>query len=313
MLFAFSFVNFGDAISLYDYFERDRSIYWSPNEPFSPTMTKDRLLLISQLSHEIVERQQQLLVLTTFNLIAIYFNYRSMINEKCNQDQLKLGNWFVGIQTILSYYNISFFYSTGVSLIANFLKKLDVLLSHEIPTNSVSDITDSLKIHANVLRYGSNDRNASLQLVYGSEVTAGRVDPAKLKGHNLAAHTMHKSLPYFMLQIYANPCLFWLHQPAFYVLLQRLNTPAEQMGTELDRMKEIFANEFITRKMGREQDSKRVIDIMESINVMQNDELANLLLTSVIPFIFCYLQVVEVIKSQVKVWLQNTYLNISFI
>lgn len=85
------FVNFGEAMSLYDYFEQDRSIYWSPNEPFSPALTKDRLQLISQLSYDIVDRQQRLIVLTTFNLIAIYFNYRSMINENCNRNQLKYG------------------------------------------------------------------------------------------------------------------------------------------------------------------------------------------------------------------------------
>lgn len=89
------FVNFGQAISLYDYFERDRSIYWSPNEPFSPALTKDRLQLINELSYQIVDKQQQLIVLTTFNLIAIYFNYRSMINEQCNRDQLKYGEYFL--------------------------------------------------------------------------------------------------------------------------------------------------------------------------------------------------------------------------
>lgn len=85
------FVDFGQTMSLYDYFEQNRSIYWSPNEPFSQTLTKDRLQSISQLSYEIVDRQQQLIVLTTFNLITLYFSYRSMINEKCNRDQLKYG------------------------------------------------------------------------------------------------------------------------------------------------------------------------------------------------------------------------------
>lgn len=85
------FVNFGTPMSLHDYFERDHSIYWSPNEPYAPSLNKERLQLISQLSYEIVDKQQQLIVLTAFNLIATYFNYRSMINEKCNREQLKYG------------------------------------------------------------------------------------------------------------------------------------------------------------------------------------------------------------------------------
>lgn len=85
------FVNFGKTMSLYDYFERDRSIYSSPNEPFSLALNKDRLQLINKLSYEIVDKQQKLIVLTTFNLISIYFNYRSMISEKCDRAQLKYG------------------------------------------------------------------------------------------------------------------------------------------------------------------------------------------------------------------------------
>lgn len=85
------FVNFGKTMSLHDYFEPDQSIYWSPNEPFAPNLTKERLQLISQLSYHIVDKQQQLIVLTTFNLIAIYFASRSMQNEECNRNQLQYG------------------------------------------------------------------------------------------------------------------------------------------------------------------------------------------------------------------------------
>lgn len=270
------FVNFAPTISLYDYFETDRSIYWSPNEPQTPTLTKERLQLISQLSYDIVDRQQQHIVLTTFNLIAIYFNYRTMINETCNLTQLKY----------------------GVCLLTNFLRKFNVLLSSEIPLETASDIRNSVAIHSNLMKFSKSDGN--LHLVYGPPIASNNGDRTKLKGHDLLPHTMRYSLPSFLLQIYANPCLFWLHQPAIYVLLQRLKTPNEQMTTEFDQMKQLFVSEFVTRKNTISQDFKRVADIMDSINIDGNIELGNVLLTSIMPFVLCYLHVVEVIKNQVK-------------
>lgn len=47
------FVNFGAPMSLFDYFESNRSsVYWNPNEPNALILTKDRLQLIGSLAHE---------------------------------------------------------------------------------------------------------------------------------------------------------------------------------------------------------------------------------------------------------------------
>lgn len=272
------FVNFGETMSLYDYFERDRSIYWPPNDPLATTLNKERLQLISQLAHEIVHKQQQLIVITTFNLIAIYFNYRSMVNAKCDLAQLQF----------------------GVCLLGNFLQKFNALLSNEIPLKASTDLTDSVAIHANVLAFSPVDGN--LDLVFGPPIAAVKnVDLSKLKGHNLLPHTMRQSFPSFLLQIYANPCLYWLHQPAFYVLLQRLNTPADAFKCEFDRLKQIFASEFVTRKCQIAQDFQAIADIMDRISITENGELADVLLTSITPFVLCYLHVAKVLKQQVRI------------
>lgn len=181
------------------------------------------------------------------------------------------------------------------------MKKFDALLSNEIPSKSNSDLTDSLEIHSNVLKFPSNDTNASLELVFGKQTVATNVNPAKLKGHNLSAHTMRNTLPAFLLQLYTNPCLYWLHQPAFYVLLQKLNTPKEQITTELERLKQIFSSEFVTCKSAAGKGSKDILKIMDSINISENEELGNMLLTSILPYIYCYFNVVDVIKNQVTV------------
>lgn len=85
------YVNFGANMSTYDFFDTKREIYCTPNNPSATTLTKDRLELISQLAYDIVDKQQRTLVITTFNLIAVYFNYRSMVNLTVNREQLKYG------------------------------------------------------------------------------------------------------------------------------------------------------------------------------------------------------------------------------
>lgn len=191
----------------------------------------------------------------------------------------------------------------GVGILANFLKKFQALLSLEIESKRDSDITDSLEIHSNVLRFQSKETNAPLELILGKTMAAN-VNPSKLKGHNLSPHTMQYSLPSFLLQIYSNPSMYWLHQPAFYVLLQRsqrLDTPKDGIIEELERLKRIFSSEFVTRKNNADQNSEQIVDIMNSIKATENVELADLLLASILPFIFCYFNVVEVIRDRVRI------------
>lgn len=85
------YVNFGETMSLVDYFGTDRSIYCHPNEKNVPVLTPEKILKIRKLSHKIVDEQQRLIVLTTFNLISVYFSYRSQINESVNLSQLNDG------------------------------------------------------------------------------------------------------------------------------------------------------------------------------------------------------------------------------
>lgn len=85
------YVNFGETMSLIDYFGTDRSIFCHPNEKNVPVHTPDKIHKIRKLSHKIVDEQQRLIVLTTFNLISVYFSYRSQINESLDLDQLNEG------------------------------------------------------------------------------------------------------------------------------------------------------------------------------------------------------------------------------
>lgn len=94
------YVNFGANMSVYDFFETQRGIYFPPNNPNAAILTTERRELINQLAYDIVDKQQQVIVITTFNLIAIYFNYRSMVNLTLNWSQLNFGN----IRKLFTFY-----------------------------------------------------------------------------------------------------------------------------------------------------------------------------------------------------------------
>lgn len=226
-----------------------------------------------------MDRQQKLYVLTTFNLIAVYFQYRTMSNQTCTRSELKY----------------------GIDLLSHFLKKFDALLSYDIPSTKSTNIIDSsLEIHSNILKFTSDQENASLQLVPGPRIAnTTNVDPKKLKGHALSAGTMQRSLPSIVLQCYANPCFYWLHQPAFYLLVRQMNISRNQHAAEVQRMKQIFVNEFITRNDASIETLEESIVLCERLHIAGNTELSNLLLASIVPFVFCYFNIVDVIKSQV--------------
>lgn len=193
------YLTFGDTISLVDYFGADRTIYCHPNEKTEPVLNIDRLKRIRMLANDIVDQQQRLIVITSFNVIATYFTYRSFINERVNVCQL----------------------SAGISRIVDFLRKFNALLSYDNATSLDRDISDALSIHSNVL---SVDQCGDLQVVAGKIHVNKDSDLRKLKGHNLSSNTITRAIPLILLQIYVNPIMYWLHAPAFYVLANRTNS-----------------------------------------------------------------------------------------
>lgn len=132
----------------------------------------------------------------------------------------------------------------GVKRLGRFLHSFGALLSYEKASNIEQDIDDALSIHSNIMVFGDNKQ---LQLVAGKIVANQNCDLNKLKGHNLSARTMRFCMPAILLQIYANPCLYWFHEPAFYVLSHRIQRHSI-IFDEMKEMKKIFATEFVVNQ-----------------------------------------------------------------
>lgn len=202
------YVTFGETISLVDYFRHDKAIYSNPNEKNETVLSSDRLRKIRTLSYDIVDEQQRLILLTSFNLIATYFSYRSLINRNVNINEM----------------------TVGVRRLGEFLTKFNALLSSENAHSLDDDIKQALSIHSNVMTI---DQFNVLTLVHGKIVANQNCDLNKLKGHNLSSRTIQCSIPLILLQIYVNPCMYWLHLPAFYVLANRLTHNKGNFQTKL--------------------------------------------------------------------------------
>lgn len=104
---------------------------------------------------------------------------------------------------------------TGVLQLANLLKSLGALVAvHN--HNTTAAILDSLAIHSNILHAPITGPIEMLNPeILNLPQDGGR---HKLKGHQLAANTIRNAVAAFSLQIYSNPCLFWLVRPAFVLL-----------------------------------------------------------------------------------------------
>lgn len=108
-------------------------------------------------------------------------------------------------------------------MLAHFLKELGALVATYLNGNNIeSKILESLNVHSNIVQL-SKSNEKYLKLVKGGTVSSTkRCDVQKLKGHDLTQKTMRSSIPSIVLQLYCNPCMFWLHQPAFFVMAEIL-------------------------------------------------------------------------------------------
>lgn len=147
-----------------------------------------------------------------------------------------------------------------------FLKQLETPLTVDLLQSDEweqlkMNAMETLRIHSNTFLVmdkddDDNDDSGKIQLISISiEHLIRNVDPGKMKAHPLQPLTMSIAIPSLSLQLYVNPCLYWLARPA-YLLLAALKLQKEQHflnpGTLKDQLKkyayeleDIFKYEFI--------------------------------------------------------------------
>lgn len=196
-----------------------------------------------------VDTQQKLIAITAFNLTAICY---------CHQQYIRG--------------------SSRISVLANSVRSLQIYLERLGATVAINDnanleqqIIQSLDTHKNLLKVSDNDQDV-VDLMRPVINLADGNGLSGFKAHKLTSTTMLNSIPAILLQLYSNPCIHWLHVPAFYLLAQQLTNDrgrsrifynfysktqsiqyffflvAEQIQAEVRKLRQIFQNEFVTDK-----------------------------------------------------------------
>lgn len=111
----------------------------------------------------------------------------------------------------------------GITLLKGLFQELGAHVSTNL--NAIKpEIIKTVEIHSNIVHF----HQANLRFTkVAAEQLAQEIDMAKLKGYALLPQTMAIALPSLSLQLYINPCLFWLARPA-YLIMAALQIQQEQ-------------------------------------------------------------------------------------
>lgn len=176
-------------------------------------LDRRELDLIKKLGNEVIYQQQRGIVISTFNLLCLYYASQLYDERSVNIDELAFG--IAELKCI--------FEELGAHVATN-MHRLKI------------EIMETVEIHSNIVHF----QNAQLQF---TEVAAAQlaqeIDTQRLKAHSLLPQIMAVAVPTLALQLYINPCLFWLARPA-YLILAALQLQADQQRGRNDGNTELF-------------------------------------------------------------------------
>ncbi|KAH1015612.1 dihydroxyacetone phosphate acyltransferase [Dendroctonus ponderosae] len=276
------YFHFGDPISTREFFEDkfDRSKH-SLGPIHLHEINEEEKRLIPHLAYEIVRRQQISSVVSYFNLIALILN-----------NNITRGQEFTGMEELAQEIRI---------LRGTFRCWGATIFEQDIH----SAIKDSLKVHQNLITVGENGK---IGLVT-NQISMGAVDARKLKGHSLSEATISYSVPFMMLQIYANPVLHYFIDGALIVVALRstgrLNE--DDLFKHFRNLRAIFSFEFVLLEtwyktyfeeaLHRLSSQKIIARRNEQYEIFENNYFEEVLISSIQPFILSYYVVAEILQT----------------
>lgn len=283
------YFDIGEPISLNTYYGASTKRFKHSIEPaFVQTLDRDDMNLVTDLANEVVRRQQDKIVIMPYNLIALIYNEAVFTGTTAS-----LTMWHLKKELIHA---------------AELFEQLGAIVSIKAE-NLDHDIKETFTIHKNILEITGN--NSYIKIIK-AKVNLGAVNVSKLKGIRLSDEVMNIVVPVFSLQLYCNPTLFWLSEPAFFVLstIGVNSIDVLTLMQEVSNLRKIFVYEFVLYPGFENEISKKVFDSLLSINVLVKTETGirlntesnyiNLLLSSVAPFINCYLNTSRTILDGFK-------------
>ncbi|XP_058446346.1 dihydroxyacetone phosphate acyltransferase [Malaya genurostris] len=293
------YFEFGEAISAKEYFgsQLDRQRH-AMNPSHVQTLSKSELGMIQNLAFDVVHLQQEKIVLTTFHLISIYYNYQKYLGQSITLPEL-----VEGLSSMLDMFK-------DLGAITTVQKTGDVDTDNQLIETSIAE---ALNVHRNILQLTSDQ----ILVIATTHHDFNEVDKRKLKGHNLSDVVMRLSVPIFTLQLYSNPCLHWLVEPALVLLtIKNLSSGEEvhqdQLRQAVGELRNLFASEFVFHVRREARDFDLAVEHLmrfgllirgttdEMVRLSANSNHGNVYLSSIGPFVCCYMQVTAVLCNQLS-------------
>lgn len=285
------YFDFGEPMSLNEFFGPKANKFHHASEPaFVQTLTNDDLQLVTDLANEVVRRQQQKIVMMTYNLIALIYSERTFTGKvkdlhlwNLKKDILELVDLFEGLGAI----------------VAVDIQNLD------------RDISSTISVHKNILEVSGN--NSDVKMIK-SNVELKNIVPSKLKGIRLSNEVMNVAVPVFSLQLYCNSTLYWLAQPAFFVLstIGSDEVDMSNLRKDVEILRKVFVYEFVLYPGFADEDFDRTLTQMIKLGIFreavedgslrfnQSSKYLNFLLSAIAPFLNCYLNTSNVILNKLQ-------------
>lgn len=249
-------------------------------------LTRDDINLVTDLAYEVVRRQQHKIVVMSFNLTALIYNEQT----------------FIGAAKDLTMWQLK----RRLLELAELFESLGAIVALDIG-NINKDIRDTFSVHNNILEVAGS--NSNIKLIRSNvDLDVGPINAAKLKGTKLSNEVMNIAVPTFSLQLYCNPTLYWLAQPAFFVLasMGRGDVTIPNLRKDIEMLRKVFIYEFVLYPGFADEDFDRAMNqlltlgilkksINETVQLDADSKYVNLLLSAVAPFLNCYLNTSRVI------------------
>ncbi|KAH8304912.1 hypothetical protein KR018_004646, partial [Drosophila ironensis] len=293
------FLDFGEPISVREFFGHDsgQRMQRAGVAGHLQKLNRQEVELVKQLANEIIYQQQRRIVITTFNLLSLYYTSRLYAQDSVNIDEL----------------------SRGVLHLKRIFEQLGAHVSTR-PGSIKPDIIDAVEIHSNIVYFAS----ARLQFTpMAAKQLATQIDVKRLKAHALSPQTMAVAVPMLALQLYVNPCMFWLARPA-YLLLAALKEQRNQAATSSESisyastlsalhehvrgMDDLFQHEFIIESNREAAEFETHLQLLLDEQVLelakdsgrirvQDNECSHVILAALAPFLCLYYQLVVTLRK----------------
>uniref|UniRef100_A0A1A9Z3V3 Phospholipid/glycerol acyltransferase domain-containing protein n=1 Tax=Glossina pallidipes TaxID=7398 RepID=A0A1A9Z3V3_GLOPL len=306
------YLDFGKPISVRDFFgHKDaQRIERATLAAHLQQLNKNEIELIKKLANEIIYQQQRRIVINTFNLLSLYYSSQLYNQSPVNIDEL----------------------ARGITLLKGLFQELGAHVSTNL--NAIKpEIIKTVEIHSNIVHF----HQANLRFTkVAAEQLAQEIDMAKLKGYALLPQTMAIALPSLSLQLYINPCLFWLARPAYLIMaalqiqqeqqqlqnLQKISSHSDLLANlshktaELDQL---FKYEFIIESNREDEEFHRNLHLLKTYDILKittenglvtvnMNDCCRVLLSALAPFLCVYYQLVVTINKEFPTG-QHTFTN----